>query len=145
MLNLKIGEKELKVKFGYEATLKTRLLSRVAKREAKNENSDKSEVENIEDALLFIPEILLVGLQKFHKEEYGFDYVTGEKKEEQLDKMFALIDEYCDIEGNDVTKLHNDLQGELLEDGFLANKLHKEKAKVKQKMKGPVKVEKTEN
>ena len=39
-MKLKIREKELNVKFGYEATLKTRLLSRMAKMAVEMQNAE---------------------------------------------------------------------------------------------------------
>lgn len=126
MLKLKIGEKELNVKFGYEATLKTRLLSRMAKREA----SGTQNVENVEELLLFLPDFLLIGLQKFHSAEYGFDYEKGKGKEEQIAKMFSLIEDYIDSnEGEDAITLYHALTEEMLENGFLKSMYQKELSK----------------
>lgn len=128
MLTLKIGEKELNVKYGYEATLKTRLLSRMAKKES----SGTENIESIEEILLFLPELLLVGLQGFHSDEYGFAYESGKGKEEQLSKMFPLIEEYVDntSEGDAVTLYHS-LTNEMLENGFLKSLYQKEVSKAK--------------
>lgn len=129
MLTLKIGEKELKVKYGYEATLKTRLLSRLAR----NEASEEARMENAEKILLFLPEFLLVGLQKFHSDEYGFNYENGTGKEEQIDKMFSLIEDYIDSnEEEDAITLYNALTSELVENGFLKSQLQKEVNKAKE-------------
>lgn len=127
-MKLKIGEKELNVKFGFEATLKTRLLSRMAKLEkAKGDGA-----ESMEDTMLFLPDVLLVGLQKFHSDKYGFNYETKEGKEEQLEKMFALIDEYLDTnKEEDAITLYNGLTEELLKNGFLKSQFQKELEKVK--------------
>ncbi len=126
MLTLKIGEKELKIKYGYEATLKTKLLSRMAKKEKLKENNENS-MEATEDLLLFLPEFLLIGLQKFHADEYGFNYETGEGKQEQLDKVFLLIEECFDNnEEIDAINLYNLLTKEMLENGFLRSQFQKE-------------------
>lgn len=126
MLTLKIGEKELKIKYGYEATLKTKLLSRMAKKEKSKENNENS-MEATEDLLLFLPEFLLIGLQKFHADEYGFNYETGEGKQEQLDKVFLLIEECFDNnEEIDAISLYNLLTKEMLENGFLRSQFQKE-------------------
>lgn len=123
MMTLKIGEKELKVKFGYEVTLKSRLLSRMSKREKEKDNS----MESTEDLLLFLPEFLLVGLQKYHSEEYGYDYVSGKGKEERLSEMFSLIDDYFDEnEDADAITLYNGLTEEMLQNGFLKSQFQKE-------------------
>lgn len=129
MLKLNIGSKELKVKFSYEATLKTRLLSKLAKNNSQPDKEETDDFERMEDMLLFLPEFLLIGLQKYHKDEYGFDYESGAGKEEQIEKSFALIDEYCDIDGCDVMTLYKDLQEEMLNDGFLASLFQKETVK----------------
>lgn len=129
MLTLKIGEKELKVKYGYEATLKTRLLSRLAKNEASEENG----MESAERMLLFLPEFLLVGLQKFHSDEYSFNYEKGTGKDEQIEKMFSLIEDYIDNnEEEDAITLYNALSNELVENGFLKSQLQKEVSKAKE-------------
>lgn len=129
MLTLKIGEKELKVKYGYEATLKTRLLSRLAKNEVSEENG----MESAERTLLFLPEFLLVGLQKFHSDEYGFNYEKGTGKDEQIEKMFSLIENYIDSnEEEDAITLYNALTSELVENGFLKSQLQKEVNKAKE-------------
>ena len=132
MLKLKIGEKELNVKYGYEATLKTRLLSRMVAKEKTKENG----MEMTEDLLLFLPDFLLIGLQKFHADEYGFDYETGEGKDEQLAKMFSLIEDYLDSnEDADAITLYNALTKEMLQNGFLKSQFQKEleKAEVEKK------------
>lgn len=124
-MKLKIGEKELKIKFGYKPTLKERLISRIVKTSKTNGEDEIENMEKIEDLLLFLPEILLVGLQ-IHHEEYRYDYDTKEGKEEQLEKAFNLIDEYASSEGADLMKLFNDLQEEMKNDSFLASLFRKE-------------------
>ncbi len=126
MMKLKIREKELNVKFGFEATLKTRLLSRMAKMEKEKEGG----MESMEDMMLFLPDVLLIGLQKFHSDEYGFNYENGEGKNEQLEKMFPLIEEYFDSnEEEDAITLYNGLTEEMLQNGFLKSQFQKELAK----------------
>lgn len=128
MLTLKIGGKELKVKYGYEASLKTRLLSRMAKKEA----SQDAGMESTEDILLFLPEFLLIGLQKFHSDEYGFDYESGNGKEQQVEKMFSLIESYMDEnEEEDAITLYNALTNEMMTNGFLKSQFRKELGKAK--------------
>lgn len=124
MMKLKIGEKELKIKFGYKPTLKERLISKIVKISNVN-NGEEVELDKIEDLLLYLPEIILVGLQ-VHHEEYRYDYDTQKGKQEQLDKVFDLIDAYAAEEGADLMKLFNDLQEELTKDSFLASLFRKE-------------------
>lgn len=124
-MKLKIGEKDLNIKFGYKPTLKERLVSRVVKASKTDQEDEVGNVEKIEDLLLFLPEILLVGLQ-VHHEEYRYNYDTKEGKEEQLDKVFDLIDEYSMSENGDLMKLFADLQDEMKNDSFLARLFRQE-------------------
>ena len=125
---LKVNGMELNVKYGYEATLKTKLLSRLASREKEKEEG----MEATENLLLFLPEFLLVGLQKFHSDEYGFDYETEKGKQEQLEKMFSLIDDYFDQNDNeDAITLYNSLSEEMMKNGFLKSQFQKEAKKGK--------------
>lgn len=117
MLNLKIGEKELKITFGYEATLKSRLLSRMAKMSV-TLGENEGDLEKVEDMLLFIPEVMLVGLQKNH-EEYRYNLDTKEDYEEKKNMAFSLVAEYLDDGENDAIELFNQLQEEMMKNGFL--------------------------
>lgn len=132
MLNLKIGEKELSISFGYEATLKTRLLSKLARMTSTSDN-ENGDFEQIEDILLTIPEILLIGLQKHHSNEYGFNLDTKEGYEESLSKAFSLVAEYLDNEENDAFELFNQLQEEMTSNGFLKKMFEGEVKKQTQK------------
>lgn len=124
MMKLNIGGKELKIKFGYKPTLKERVISKIVKISNVN-NGEEAELDKVEDLLLYLPEIILVGLQVYH-EEYRYDYDTKKGKQEQLDKVFDLIDAYTAEEGADLMKLFNDLQEELTKDSFLASLFRKE-------------------
>lgn len=125
MFILKIREKELKVKYGYTATLKTKLLSRMAKEETERESTEG--MESAEKMLLFLPEFLLIGLQKFHSDEFGFNYETNEGKEEQIERMFLLIEDYFDSNNDaDAITLYDALTEEMLKDGFLKSQFQKE-------------------
>jgi len=125
MTKLKIGEKELKIKFGYEPTLKERVISNFVKiANLKSENPEEN-MEKVEDLLLYLPEILLVGLQVYHK-EYRYDYDTKEGKKEQLQKMFDLMEEYSTQDDANLMGLFNKLQDELTTDGFLSRLFQKE-------------------
>lgn len=133
-MKLNIGDKEFSIKFGYKPTLKERLISRIVKMsnangKKENENEEENEnstekMEQLEDLLLFLPEILLIGLQVHHP-EYRYDYDTKEGKEEQLEKAFDLIDEYSTSENADLMKLFNDFQEEMNSDSFLSRLFQK--------------------
>lgn len=121
MLKLNIGDKELKIKFGYKPTLKERVISKMAKfnKETKKDDESGADLERIEDLLMYLPEVLLVGLQVYH-EEYRYDYDSGNGKQEQLDKIFDLIDEYATNDG-DLIELYNQFNEEMQNDSFLSS------------------------
>jgi len=133
MYKLKIKDKEYEIKFGYKPTLKANLISRMVK--AGNDISQGGENDEnllkIEEMLLLIPEIILVGLQKNHKDEFGYDCDTNEGKEEALDKVFGMMDDYFEGGEADILKLYNDLQNEMLNEGFLKSMFQKEMAEQK--------------
>lgn len=116
-MTLKVGEKEFKITFGYEATLKSRLLSRMAKMSV-DMGENGGDLEKVEDMLLFIPEVVLVGLQKEH-EEYRYNLDTKENYEEKKNMAFSLVAEYLDDGENDAIELFNALQEEMTRNGFL--------------------------
>lgn len=124
MTTIKIGKKEFNIKYGYEATVKNGIIKKLVSLGEENGN-----MESIEKILLLLPDLLLAGLQKYHADEYGFDYKNADQKEKQMAKVYALLDEYFDGEDGDVEKLFGDLQNELLENGFLSKILRKESEK----------------
>lgn len=130
-MKLKIGESEYSVKFGYKPTLKERIISKVVKMSSTTGADGDADMEKVEDLLLFLPELLLVGLQ-VHHEDFRYDYDTKEGKEEQLEKTFALVEEYMDSEDADVMDFFNRLQEALLKDSFLRSLFQKEQEKVEQ-------------
>ena len=133
MFILKVNEKEYKIKFAYKPVLKKRILSRLAEVTKKmNTEGDETSLAGIEDLLLFIPELILVGLQRNHKDEFWYDYNTNEGFNEQLEKVDSIIDEYCDSEDSDMMELFSELQKELLEDGFLSSLFRQEQKRIKE-------------
>ena len=131
IMQLKIGEKNYNIKFAYKPTLKARVLSKTAKAQAKLNTITDEELGGLEDLLLFIPEMLLVGLQNNHSDEFGYNIDTEEGKEEQLDKAFNIMDDFID-EGGDVRQLFEDLQEEMVTNGFLAKMFQEEQEKLKE-------------
>ena len=73
-----------------------------------------------------LPEIMLVGLQKFHREEFGYNYDTKEGKDEAFEKVSQLVDDYFDGEDADFKGLFNSLEEELLHNGFLSSMFNEE-------------------
>lgn len=75
-------------------------------------------------------------LQKFHADEFGFDFDDKEAKEKQLAKMYDLLDDYLDPEneeGEDIMSLYNDLSAEMEKNSFLSKMLVKEVQTAKKK------------
>lgn len=127
-MKLKIGEKEYSIKFAYKPTLKERIISKFVKYASVINANGETDLEKVEDLLLFLPEAVLVGMQ-VHHEEFRYDCETGEGKEEKLDKTFALVEEYMDGEDADFMALFNQLQEALLQDSFLRGLFQKEQKK----------------
>lgn len=125
MLNIEIGGKLYRIKFGYEPVLKERIISKMAKIGSLFEGND-IDPENMEDALLFIPEIFLVGLQVHHP-EFRYGYNTEAGKEDKLRQVYEIMDQYL-AEGGDMFKLFEDMQNEMVNDSFLSSLLRKGKA-----------------
>lgn len=128
MMNLKIGDKEFNVQFAYEPTLKGRLISKLAKMEKEAKNTEENLLK-VEDMMLLLPEILLIGLQKFHRDEFGYNYDNNEGKDEQLSKVFGMIDDYFDDETSDLLELYNGLTEEMMKNSFLSSLFNKEMEK----------------
>lgn len=112
MITLKVNDKDYKLVFGYGALLKTDILDRI-------QNSNK---EGLKGAISLLPELLLVGLQKRHKDEFGWE--TESEKEVALDKIYDLLDEYesesTDDNPQDGFMLLQQMNDELGKNGFLS-------------------------
>lgn len=122
---MNIAGKELNIKFGYKPTLKERIISRVLKMENIADEDGEVSYEKIEDLMLFLPELLLVGLQVHHK-DFRYDYDTKEGKEKQLDKTLDLVEKYMESEDADIMELFGKLEEALMQDSFLASLFRKE-------------------
>lgn len=125
-----VNEKDYEIKFAYKPTIKGKLLSKLAKVEESGEN-----VGALETILEFVPEMLLIGLQKNHADEFGYDYSTNKGRDKAFEKVEDLISTFADEEGGDLTELYADLQNELLANGFLAKMFGDEVKKEMQKAK----------
>lgn len=123
-MKIKLNGKEYTVKFGYAPVVKNKIIPRLVGMEQQGEG-----LEVIDNMLEFLPEFLLVGLQKFHADEFGFDFDNKEAKEKQLVKVYDLLDDYLDPEneeGGDLQSLYNDLSAEMEKNSFLSKMLAKE-------------------
>ena len=130
-MKIKLNGKEYTVKFGYAPVVKNKIIPRLVGMEQQGEG-----LEVIDNMLEFLPEFLLVGLQKFHADEFGFDFDDKEAKEKQLVKVYDLLDNYLDPEneeGGDLQSLYNDLSAEMEKNSFLSKMLAKEVQTAKKK------------
>lgn len=112
------------IKFGIEATTKSGILKKI--KEVQQSGDDF--VDEIEMTLNMLPEFLLVGLQKRHKDEFGYDYNTNEGKEEAKTKVCELIDEYTDQEDSSIKELFEELLKEVMQNGFFKKEVLRMKA-----------------
>lgn len=117
MFSLKIGDKDYAIQFGYGVLGKTNLIDRVT-----NMVRVKDESTPLRNMIYVMGELLLAGLQKHHKKEFG--YLTDSEKDEKMDKVFDLIDQY-ESEGTEENPqdgyiLFEKLQTELEQNGFLS-------------------------
>lgn len=130
-MKIKLSGKEYTVKFGYVPVVKSKIIPRLVGMEQQGEG-----LEVIDNMLKFLPEFLLVGLQKFHADEFGFDFDNKEAKEKQLVKVYDLLDDYLDPEneeGGDLQSLYNDLSAEMEKNSFLSKMLAEEAQTAKKK------------
>lgn len=112
------------IKFGIEATTKSGVLKKIKEVQQSGDDS----IDNIEMMLTMVPEFLLVGLQKRHKDEFGYDYNTNEGKEEATAKVCELIDEYTDQEDSSIKELFEELLKEVMQNGFFKKEVLQMKA-----------------
>lgn len=125
MTKIKLGEKELNIKFGYEATLKSGIIAKIVQLDQIEDG-----VESVSAVLMLLPELILVGAQKFHEKELGYDPNNEEQKEKQMKKVFSMLDDYFDQEDADGNMLYESLLTEMLANGFLSKMLNQERKKV---------------
>ena len=98
-----VADKEYTIKFGYEVTAKSKIMSLVAKTDNKpideNEDMATAMMGAVEDTMTVLAKMLLVGLQRFHSDEFGYDYnETDLDKVESMSKVYELLDTYFDDE-----------------------------------------------
>ena len=131
-MKITLGGKEYTIKFGYKAVVESKIIQKLVTLETGN----TTELEAIDKILGFLPEFLLVGLQKFHGDEFGFDFDDKEAKEKQLVKVYDLLDDYLDPEneeGGDIKSLYSDLSAEMEKNSLLSKMLAKEVQTAKKK------------
>lgn len=120
-MKITLNGKEYTIKFGYKAVVDNKIIPVLVSLETTNE----TELEKIDKVLGFLPEFLLVGLQKFHSDEFGFE--NEEEKKTKLGKVFDLLDDYFESEdGGDFKELYQGLSKELEDNSFLSKLLKQE-------------------
>jgi hypothetical protein len=88
MFILKVDGNTYKIAYTYGVIAKTDILDEVQSVMSQEEDGAKG----LKQTLQFIPELLLYGLQKFHKDNFGFS--DEAEKEEKLDAVYDIIDKY---------------------------------------------------
>ena len=119
MYIFKIHGKEYKVRFTYRTVCEDDILDKI---------SDATDFEglNIGGMIARISkataELLLVGLQKYHSDEFG--YKDDKEKAQRIEEMLDLFDDYEDESTEEheqsAATLFTDLQEELQKNGFLS-------------------------
>lgn len=119
MYILKIHGKEYKVRFTYRTVCEDDILDKI---------SDATDFEglNIGGMIAKVSkataELLLVGLQKYHSDEFG--YKDDKEKAQRIEEMLDLFDDYEDESTEEheqsAATLFTDLQEELQKNGFLS-------------------------
>lgn len=124
MYVFKVNDNEYKIKYSYRVLCETDLIDRVIDTMATTDES-KDGATQFKDLLKLTAELLLAGLQKFHRDEFGYD--TDSEKKEKLFIVYDMIDDYEDEHRDepeesrkDSATLFIDLQGELENNGFLS-------------------------
>lgn len=121
-MKITVNEKEYTIKFGYKATVK----SGIIKKMAQSDNGD--ELDSLENTLLLIPEMLTVGLQVHHSDEFGYNLDTNEGYDNVVDKAYDLIEKYLEDANNSLFGLYQALESELVSDSFLSSLFQSAKA-----------------
>jgi hypothetical protein len=127
MKKIKLGKKEYKIYFAMQPTLQSGLLPKIAA----VESVEAWGLDNIDKLFDLIAEMLLIGLQKEHKDEFEFNYLTGEGKGEMISKVYSLLDDYSESEDANFFDLYNSLNEELTENSFFAKMFRQELEKAK--------------
>lgn len=130
----KVKDREYTIKYGYKATANSGIMTRVAEFEEESGNREETIVNlmvSMEETMKVLAEMLLVGLQRFHEDEFGVDFDTDYSKSASIDKVYDLLDEYFDDDEADLVGLYTELEKELVANGFLSKMFQEEQKKAK--------------
>ena len=113
MFSFSVNDKTYKVKFGYGVLSQSDILTKVA---------TMGDINNPKDIIAMLPELILAGLQRKHKDEFGYE--TVEEKKVAYDKVCDLLDDYEDESTEESPKngyiLFEKASKELEQNGFLS-------------------------
>lgn len=128
MFSFSANGKTYKVKFGYGVLTQSDILTQV---------SSMGAINNPQDMIKMFPELILVGLQKEHKDEFGYE--TEEEKKVAYKKVCDLLDDYEDESTEENPHngftLFEKASQELEKNGFLSGMVKAmEKAEKEQKL-----------
>lgn len=132
-MKVKLGNKEYTIQFGFKPTLQSKLIVDVVKAES----ATGEEIDAVQDMLMMLPKMLLVGLQVHHNDEFGYD--SEKKYNERLEKVFDLVAEKIDSGEINCIELISQLEKELEENSFLAQMMEAERKKQRASKKTPSK------
>lgn len=125
MFSFNVDGKEYKVKYGYGVLANTDLIDRIS-----SLGTQESGSEVFKNMIETLGELILVGLQKYHKDEFGYD--TDSEKEEVLSKVYDILDEYEDESTEEEEKncytLFEKATEELMNNGFLSKVMKAEES-----------------
>lgn len=126
MFSFTVNGKEYKVKYGYRVLCNSDLIDKVT--------SIGQENNGFKGAMKTVAELILAGLQKCHKDEFGYE--TENEEETALAKVYDLMDEYEEESTEENPQsgytLFEKCNEELMKNGFLSQmrKNAEENAKV---------------
>ena len=114
MFSFKVGDKEYKVKYGYRVLCNSDLIDKVT--------AIGQENNGFKGAMKTVAELILAGLQKCHKDEFGYE--TESEEEAALNKVYDLMDEYEEESTEENPQngytLFEKCNEELMKNGFLS-------------------------
>ena len=90
MFSFSVNDKTYKVKFGYGVLTQSDILTQV---------SSMGSITNPKDMIKMLPELILAGLQRKHKDEFGYETEEEAREESEFAKEEYMND--WDIEGSE--------------------------------------------
>lgn len=119
MVTFAVNGKEYKVVFGYGLLTQSDVLDKV-------QEITSGQERNLQKLISILPELLLAGLQKKHKDEFGYE--TESERTVAFQKVCDLLDDYEDEGTEENPKsgfdLYKILDTELEKNGFLSGLLN---------------------